>query len=61
MKVMLYGEADQDPKPENIEKLVQELLNENVPVVLLENIAKFHFEVWMGLNRIEEDETIGDL
>lgn len=44
MRFMFYGDTETDPKPENIDKLVQEILATDVLLLLLQNITRFDFE-----------------
>eukprot|EP00474_Spongospora_subterranea_P008871 CRZ09329.1 hypothetical protein [Spongospora subterranea] len=44
MKTMLYGDADHEPKPEQTDKLVEELFAADLLVDLLRHISLFEFE-----------------
>ena len=47
MKVIFFGDGEKDPDPNMVNKLAEELLfcDSDLPVVLLENIELFEFEV----------------
>lgn len=45
MKVMLYGDGENDPKPELTDSLVESLFASDLPLALLKNMQSFDFEV----------------
>src|SRR4051812_29188288 len=45
MKFMLYGDGENDPKQENIQKLCEELFGSGILLKLLEHMKEFEFEV----------------
>lgn len=45
MKTILYGEVDNDPNPELVAQLSQEIYNNDVLPLMVQYIGKFEFEV----------------
>ncbi|KAF9114051.1 mo25 protein, partial [Mortierella sp. AM989] len=44
VKTMLYGDSENDPVPETVAQLAQEVYSNNLLQLLVDNIAKFEFE-----------------
>jgi len=45
MKLMLYGENDNEPNPEIVSQLAQEIYTMDILQLLVQNISRFEFEV----------------
>lgn len=45
MKVILYGDGESEPQPDQVAQLAQEAYNQDVLQLLVANIWRFEFEV----------------
>ncbi|KAJ3215496.1 hypothetical protein HK099_006323 [Clydaea vesicula] len=52
MKGILYGDGENDPSPELVAQLSQELYNSDVLPLMIQNIGKFEFEAKKDVSQI---------
>lgn len=45
MKFILYGDGENDPQPDQVAQLAQEVYNNDLLQLLVQNIWRFEFEV----------------